>query len=89
MDVNLNGIKITRVKDTIFIPLPKQLWRKIGLETVPDSGCTCAVCKTDGTKGYWDTLAVAAVQEDLTLETTWQVHYPELHNPQTRKQMSY
>lgn len=77
---NLNGIAVTRVKDTIFIPLPPELWRKAG-------DCVCPTCKADETGGYWDTLAVSAIKEND--ERTWQVHYPELHNQVVRRASRY
>jgi hypothetical protein len=80
MENKFNGLPVHRVKDTIFIPLPPEAWRKA-------NGCSCKVCKADGTDGYWDTLAVSATKENY--ETTWQVHYPELHNESVRRQKAY
>lgn len=67
--LKLNGIQVKRVGVSIFIPLPKALWRSCG-------GCQCGHC--DG-EGYWDTLAVATVPQGMGRDTTWTVHHPELH----------
>lgn len=73
----MNGISVTRVKDTIFIPLPREQWREI------EGGCACQYCSVDGkaaTPAYWDTLAVSAKRDaSRAHDTTWTVHYPELH----------
>jgi hypothetical protein len=75
----LRGINVHRVGDTIFMPLPHELWR-------PCDGCDCDVCKKDGTQGYWDTLAVSGkATRSGRYEHTWTVHYPDLHNVTTRK----
>jgi hypothetical protein len=74
------SISVTRVKDTIFIPLPKALWRKA-------NGCGCDICRKDKTGGYWDTLAVGAKPENY--ERTWTVHHPGLHSELDRKSMAY
>ncbi len=58
--------------ETIWIPLPKNLWRSAGR-------CNCPYCK--GEEGFWDTLAVPAKKDpDKLLPHTWNVHYPELHH---------
>ena len=73
----MNGTTVKRVKDTIFIPLPREQWRSAGI-------CRCPVCK--GTEGFWDTLAVAKTAPTTQRpDYTWTVHYPELHNDATRK----
>lgn len=67
----MNGTRITRHKDgnTIFIPLPRILWRSAGR-------CDCNVCK--GKEGFWDTLALTSQPENRATDTAWTVHYPEL-----------
>ena len=74
--------QVTRVKDTIFIPLPRELWRKVG------GTCACPVCKADGTAGYWDTLAIGT-KKDERYDSTWTVHYPALHYVTDRIAMAY
>jgi hypothetical protein len=76
----LNGASIVRREGkpgTIFIPLPRALWREI------DGGCACRYCSADPKKSagpaYWDTLAVASAKPAKGNDTTWMVHYPELH----------
>jgi hypothetical protein len=80
---NLNSILITRTGDTIFVPLPKELWRP---RTI---ACDCQFCKEDGSEGYLDTLAlnqnaVGQPFSDLTLT----VHHPALHFEGDRKAMA-
>jgi len=75
----VRSIKVHRVHSTIFIPLPPELWRS------PDNGCVCPVCQRDGTTGYWDTLAVSMHAEKGKPDSTWTVHYPELHSLEVRK----
>lgn len=75
--VNLNGIQVTRVKDTVFIPLPRELWREI------DGGCACEYCSKNGrahSPAYWDTLAVSANHRGS--DFAWTVHFPKLHGGQ-------
>lgn len=72
-NVTLNGINVKRVKDAIFIPLPRALWTGGG-------GCSCGKC--DGS-GYWDTLAVSRVADKH--DWTWTVHYPELNHAEYRE----
>jgi hypothetical protein len=79
-----NALPVTRVKDTIFVPLPKELWRK-----VPVTACGCDVCKHDKTGGYYDTLAVGAKEDTSRYDGTWTVHYPSLHSTADRKAMAY
>lgn len=62
----LNGVRVTRVNRSIFIPLPQPLWRSCG-------PCHCAYCK--GGEGWWDTLAVSTNPAD---HHTWTIHAPEL-----------
>ena len=68
-NLKLNGIEVNRVGVSIFVPLPRELSRTCG-------GCCCGKC--DGV-GYWDTLAVATEPQGMGRDTTWTVHYPELH----------
>lgn len=55
---------------TLWIPLPRHLWRACG-------PCNCPTC--NGADGYWDTLAIAAHPTPGTIGSTWTVHFPELH----------
>ena len=67
---NLNGLETRVIRQTIFVPLPRELWRPCG-------GCCCAYCSADGKMseaGMWDTLAISAKGG-----CTWTVHMPELH----------
>ena len=83
---SLNGLKVHRVKDTLFVALPPELWRQAN--PGDQEGCRCAFCTKDGTKGYWDTLAMP-VNPNQRHDTTFTVHYPELHNEVVRKRMAY
>lgn len=68
----LNGRRVKRVKDTIFVPLPRELWRECG-------PCACPVCKERKSEhSYWDTLAISA--NATGNDFTWTVHFPELHS---------
>lgn len=73
----LNGAHVIRRGETIFIPLPRAMWRPI------DGGCCCRYCSKDRTKtgpAFWDTLAVAADPAGMKgPDTTWTVHMPEAH----------
>lgn len=78
----LSGLKPTRSGNVIFIPLPVNDWRRI------DDGCRCKVCRVGQTSGkesiaFWDTLAVS-VTPGAHSDTTWMVHYPELHAEDVR-----
>jgi hypothetical protein len=65
---SINGSAVIgRRGNTIFIRLPRELWRSCGV-------CRCDVCK--GGEGYWDTLAVAATHEPGRNDYAWTVHYP-------------
>lgn len=65
------SIKITRRDDSIFIPLPRVLWRSFG-------PCSCQHC--NGAEGFWDTLALSKKpRTDNASDYTTTVHYPELH----------
>ncbi len=67
----MNGTTVKRVKDTIFIPLPREQWRSAGT-------CNCPVCK--GREVFWDTLAVSKnPPKGHGADYAWTVHYPELH----------
>lgn len=72
----LNGQRIRRREDTIFIPLPPELWRPI------NGGCCCANCSSDrnhtNPEAFWDTLALSAKAKDFQ-EHTYTVHAPEFH----------
>lgn len=69
--LKLNGVPITRVGDTLFVPLPQLIQREI------EGGCSCDFCKAHPDKiPAWDTLALAASGEGHT----WTVHYPELQS---------
>ncbi len=70
----LNGIRVSRVKKSIFIPLPKALWTYIG------SPCFCPYCL--GHPGIWDTLAVSTSKKD---GHTWLIHAPELHGAKLKE----
>jgi hypothetical protein len=75
-------LPITRINDTIFLPLPVELWRAC------PGGCSCQLCKADGSHGYWDTLALSAVGGNCHQDRTYPVHHPALHAPYIRKQMA-
>lgn len=79
-EVGLNGAMVTRSGDdsTIFIALPRHLWRSCG-------DCRCAKCVDPDTgearEGFWDTLAVAAEPPEhrkgsKKADYTWTVHKP-------------
>jgi hypothetical protein len=80
-------IAVTRVKDTILMPLPPELWRPCSTDGgVLDSGCVCDVCKADGSRGFWDTLAVGKdAPKGNRNDFTSTVHYPGLHRESDRK----
>ena len=61
--------RVTRVGNTILIPLPRDLWRSAGR-------CDCPYCK--GQEGFWDTLAVSATPP-IRHDSTWTVHAPAAH----------
>lgn len=85
--MNLNGLKILRERGTIFIALPPELWRKPAGQEL--HGCGCKTCKQDGTKGWWDTLALGKNEDTQSGDRTYTVHYPELHNEAVRKAKAY
>lgn len=70
---NLNAIRVTRLGNTIFIPLPPELWKASGL-----GPCQCGKC--DG-QGHWDTLAVSAKPTER--DFTWMPHVPEIQEART------
>jgi hypothetical protein len=79
----IRSIRPTRTGNSIFIPLPPELWRKC-------NGCDCPTCKSDGTGGYWDTLAVESKPgADRSKDMTWTVHHPTLHPAADRRRMKY
>lgn len=71
----LNGANVVypdpapgRAPDTIFVELPRALWRSCG-------PCACPAC--NGAEGFWDTLAVARNPKDgRRTDTSWTVHRP-------------
>lgn len=77
---NMNGTRVTYSADgsTIFIPLPRELWRPCG-------DCMCDECKANKKTipGYvpsWDTLAVASKPDPTrVIQSSWTVHMPKLH----------
>lgn len=74
-EIKMRGIQVTRVGDAIFVPLPRAAWRVAG-----DGKCCCKHCKEHGTEvAHWDTLGVSVTPQGMGRDTTWMVHYPELH----------
>ena len=63
----MNGITIHQINKTILVPLPKALWRELGI-------CRCVYC-SENKASYWDTLAVSP-----DFRTTSLIHMPELHS---------
>lgn len=74
---SLNAIRVHRRGDTIFIPLPPELWRP----ALGDGPCSCNSCK--GKSAYWDTLAVSAVPQER--DFTWTPHVPEIQEHRVTK----
>ncbi len=75
-----NGVRVTRGRGTIFVPLPPEAW-------TPLTSCGCQECVALGSWAFpaWDTVAVAErAGERARLETSWAVHPPELHLPDAR-----
>lgn len=66
---NLNGARVRRVGGTIFIALPRELWKPIDL-------CNCSWCAEGKSIPAWDTLAVAASKPG-NRDYAWTVHAPE------------
>jgi hypothetical protein len=83
MPRDISGTLITRVKDTIFVPLPRALWRECA------GGCSCRFCSATGrseSPAYWDTLAIAVNAPDkASHDYAWTVHYPELHGARPKR----
>ena len=81
-ETKMSGRIVTRVKDTIFIPLPRGLWKEI------EGGCACPYCSGNGksqSPAYWDTLAVAKNGKGLGhSDYTYTVHYPQLNGGQLK-----
>lgn len=82
---NLNGLTVRRRGATIFIPLPRDLWRSCG-------GCCCRYCSDTARKNnpeaYWDTLAVSAMAPTRDVphtDHTWMVHAPEYHGAKPKR----
>ena len=72
---NLNGLRVTeRRGNTIFVSLPRELWRLCG----DDGVCRCAVCTASGRAAYWDTLAVATEKPRDGRDYTWTCHHPSV-----------
>ena len=65
---SLNGASTYLSTDgsTVFIRLPRELWRSAG-------PCGCPHCK--GKEGFWDTLAVSTKPTRWN-DTAWTVHFP-------------
>jgi hypothetical protein len=80
---SMNGARVTRYKEVIFIALPAGEWRQI------DGGCGCRYCsETDrkaGGPAYWDTLVVPVKAPRKGPDHAWTCHYPELHGAQPKR----
>ena len=69
----INGIRVTRKGNTIFIPLPP------GMQIPIQFGCKCSFCKAHPDKvPMWDTLAIYEKAPSNPWDTATTVHYPEL-----------
>lgn len=93
LPADLNGARVYRSKDgsTIFVPLPKILWKPCG-----NGRCTCPVCRNAFVDAqaidpnaaypvpYWDTLAIAVKPKPENSDTVWIVHAPEYHRGVSR-----
>lgn len=65
---NLNGIKVVKVKGTMFVALP------VNYRSPIKGGCSCNYCKANPDKTpMWDTLAV-----NPDADYSWTVHFPEI-----------
>lgn len=77
---NLNGTSVHRSDDgsTIFLPLPRALWR--------ETECGCEFCRSvPGRRSYWDTLAIAANKPDVARpDIAWTIHRPAEHPERLR-----
>lgn len=79
---NLHGAAIVRRNETIFVVLPRELWREI------EGGCACAYCSATGrseSPAYWDTLAIAAETPRDHNDFAWTVHWPSLHGAKPKR----
>ncbi len=69
----LNGAKIHRSGNTIFVALPAEA----RLPMMP-ALCSCAYCKSHpDQKPMWDTLAIGADAPEGRTDTAFTVHFPE------------
>jgi hypothetical protein len=67
-DLDYGENKLTRIGNTLFVPLPRRLRIDIA------GGCQCSYCKAHPhNTPQWDTLAIDATNP----LHTWTVHYPE------------
>lgn len=67
--VSLNGAQVTIEEGTMFIALPKPLWRR----NVFSGTCNCGKCGGDN---MWDTLAIAMKPLRSRAHIAWTVHRP-------------
>ena len=75
-----NGLRVKRTDQTIFIPLPKSAW--------VETDCACQYCSDTPSvskPAFWDTLAIAITPRNDRADTTWTVHYPELHGAKPKR----
>jgi len=69
--IEWRGIRVTRKRDTIYVPLPPEARRRIA------GGCQCPYCRAHPERiPQWDTLALSATP--LERDFTFTVHYPEI-----------
>jgi hypothetical protein len=61
---------IKRTESTIFLRLPRELWRAL-------DKCCCNSCRKNGGNGWWDTLAIS-VNKPSGNDFSWVVHMPEV-----------
>jgi hypothetical protein len=77
--MNLAGIRVYKEGNTIFIPLPPELWRSC-------NGCSCQYCTSDSNEinraAYWDTLVVSS---EYANDYSWVVHAPEYHGVKPKR----
>jgi len=77
---DLNGSRTIRRNNTIFVPLPRALWRSCG-------GCSCAFCKVHPETGpYLDTLAIDATTKAGDFNHAWTCHAPEYRQPEDNRE---
>ena len=82
----LSGIMPRRRNNGIYIPLPRELWRKI------EGGCACQYCSADSRHSsgpaYWDTLAVSQTptRRDDGADVTVIVHAPQYHHTAKKRE---